>query len=229
VLLKQFHSNQAALRDLGGIEMQTASVAAAYDKWAPIYDLVFGNVFATGRALSIAAAEQVGGRILEVGVGTGISLPRYSKDVRLVGVDISDSMLDKARERTRRLNLENVEQIRVMDAEAMDFATGEFDVVVAQYVVTAVPNPEKALDEFLRVLRPGGEIVITTRISADKGIRDRIEKMLMPVTSKLGWRTEFPWERYEAWAARTPGVQLVERRALPPLGHFSLVRYQKVA
>ncbi|WP_230293154.1 class I SAM-dependent methyltransferase [Croceicoccus sp. Ery5] len=209
--------------------MQTASVAAAYDKWAPIYDLVFGNVFATGRALSIAAAEQVGGRILEVGVGTGISLPRYSKDVRLVGVDISDSMLDKARERTRRLNLENVEQIRVMDAEAMDFATGEFDVVVAQYVVTAVPNPEKALDEFLRVLRPGGEIVITTRISADKGIRDRIEKMLMPVTSKLGWRTEFPWERYEAWAARTPGVQLVERRALPPLGHFSLVRYQKVA
>ena len=102
--------------------MQTASVAAAYDKWAPIYDLVFGNVFATGRALSIAAAEQVGGRILEVGVGTGISLPRYSKDVRLVGVDISDSMLDKARERTRRLNLENVEQIRVMDAEAMDFA-----------------------------------------------------------------------------------------------------------
>ncbi|WP_230281560.1 class I SAM-dependent methyltransferase [Croceicoccus sp. Ery15] len=209
--------------------MQTASVAAAYDKWAPIYDLVFGNVFATGRALSIAAAEQVGGRILEVGVGTGISLPRYSKDVRLVGVDISDSMLDKARERTRRLNLENVEQIRVMDAEAMDFATGEFDVVVAQYVVTAVPNPEKALDEFLRVLRPGGEIVITTRISADKGVRDRIEKMLMPVTSKLGWRTEFPWERYEAWAARTPGVQLVERRALPPLGHFSLVRYQKVA
>lgn len=209
--------------------MQTASVAAAYDKWAPIYDLVFGNVFATGRALSIAAAEQVGGRILEVGVGTGISLPRYSKDVRLVGVDISDSMLDKARERTRRLNLENVEQIRVMDAEAMDFATGEFDVVVAQYVVTAVPDPEKALDEFLRVLRPGGEIVITTRISADKGIRDRIEKMLMPVTSKLGWRTEFPWERYEAWAARTPGVQLVERRALPPLGHFSLVRYQKVA
>lgn len=209
--------------------MQTASVAAAYDKWAPIYDLVFGNVFATGRALSIAAAEQVGGRILEVGVGTGISLPRYSKDVRLVGVDISDSMLDKARERTRRLNLENVEQIRVMDAEAMDFATGEFDVVVAQYVVTAVPNPEKALDEFLRVLRPGGEIVITTRISADKGIRDRIEKLLMPVTSKLGWRTEFPWERYEAWATRTPGVQLVERRALPPLGHFSLVRYQKVA
>ena len=209
--------------------MQTASVAAAYDKWAPIYDLVFGNVFATGRALSIAAAEQVGGRILEVGVGTGISLPRYSKDVRLVGVDISDSMLDKARERTRRLNLANVEQIRVMDAEAMDFATGEFDVVVAQYVVTAVPNPEKALDEFLRVLRPGGEIVITTRISADKGVRDRIEKMLMPVTSKLGWRTEFPWERYEAWAARTPGVQLVERRALPPLGHFSLVRYQKVA
>jgi Methylase involved in ubiquinone/menaquinone biosynthesis len=207
--------------------MQTAGVAAAYDRWAPVYDVVFGKVFTTGRRESIEVAEAIGGRVLEVGVGTGISLPQYSRKTKLVGVDIADAMLDKARDRVRKLGLTNVEQIAVMDAEALDFPDNSFDVVVAQYVVTAVPNPEVALDEFARVTRPGGEIVITTRIGAEKGLRGGIEKALMPVTSKLGWRTEFPWARYEAWAAANGKVELVENRPLPPLGHFSLVRYRK--
>lgn len=209
-------------------DMRTAGVAAAYDRWAPIYDFVFGGVFATGRREAIAAAERIGGRILEVGVGTGISLPHYSKSSRIVGVDISDAMLDKARERVRRLKLDNVEAIEVMDAEDLAYPDSSFDVVVAQYVVTAVPNPERALDEFVRVVRPGGEIVITTRIGAERGLRGSIEKTLMPVTSQLGWRTEFPWARYEAWAARTPQISLIERRPLPPLGHFSLLRYKRM-
>ena len=207
--------------------MATEGVAAAYDRWAPVYDMVFGKVFTTGRRESIEAAERVGGRVLEVGVGTGISLPQYSRDVRLVGVDIAEAMLRKACERVRRLGLDNVEKIAVMDAEALDLPDNSFDVVVAQYVVTAVPNPEAALDEFARVVRPGGEIVITTRIGAGKGLRGGIEKTLMPITSKLGWRTEFPWERYEAWALGNGRVELVENRPLPPLGHFSLVRYRK--
>jgi phosphatidylethanolamine/phosphatidyl-N-methylethanolamine N-methyltransferase len=207
--------------------MATEGVAAAYDRWAPVYDMVFGKVFTTGRRESIEAAERVGGRVLEVGVGTGISLPQYSSEVRLVGVDIAEAMLKKACERVRRLGLDNVEKIAVMDAEALDLPDNSFDVVVAQYVVTAVPNPESALDEFARVVRPGGEIVITTRIGAGKGLRGGIEKTLMPITSKLGWRTEFPWERYEAWAAANGRVELIENRPLPPLGHFSLVRYRK--
>ena len=207
--------------------MATQGVAAAYDRWAPVYDMVFGKVFTTGRRESIEAAERVGGRVLEVGVGTGISLPQYSPDIRLVGVDIAEAMLRKACERVRRLGLDNVEKIAVMDAEALDLPDNSFDVVVAQYVVTAVPNPEAALDEFARVVRPGGEIVITTRIGAGKGLRGGIEKTLMPITSKLGWRTEFPWERYEAWAAANGRVELAENRPLPPLGHFSLVRYRK--
>jgi len=208
--------------------MQTASVAAAYDKWAPIYDLVFGGVFKDGRRQAIVAAERVGGRVLEVGVGTGISLPHYDRRTRLVGIDISEAMLEKARERARTLGLDNVEEIAVGDAEALTYASDSFDVVVAQYVVTAVPNPEKALDEFARVVRPGGEIVIATRLSADGGLRDSIEKALMPITSRLGWRTEFPWTRYEAWAAQNGKVRLIEQRTLPPLGHFSLVRYRKL-
>jgi phosphatidylethanolamine/phosphatidyl-N-methylethanolamine N-methyltransferase len=211
------------------IRMQTASVETAYDRWAPIYDLVFGNVFATGRREAIEAAERAGTRILEVGVGTGISLPLYSPDSELHGVDISDAMLDKARDRVRCLGLANVREIKRMDAEALRYPDDAFDVVVAQYVVTAVPDPEKALDEFLRVVRPGGEIVITTRVGAGHGLRGGIEKALMPLTSRLGFRTDFPWSRYEDWAARTPQVKLIEQRPLPPLGHFSLVRYRKLA
>lgn len=208
--------------------MQTASVAAAYDRWAPVYDLVFGGVFSNGRRQAIVAAENIGGLVLEVGVGTGISLPHYSKRTRLVGIDISEAMLEKARRRADQLKLENVEEIAVGDAEALTYPDSAFDVVVAQYVVTAVPNPEKALDEFVRVVRPGGEIVIATRISANGGLRDTIEKALMPITRRLGWRTEFPWSRYEAWAKRNGQVRLLEQRPLPPLGHFSLVRYRKL-
>jgi phosphatidylethanolamine/phosphatidyl-N-methylethanolamine N-methyltransferase len=207
--------------------MKTNDVAEAYDRWAPVYDLVFGGVFKAGRRESISAAEKVGGRILEVGVGTGISLPQYSRNCSLVGVDIADAMLEKARKRVSRRGLANVEQLTVMDAEALDFDDGGFDVVVAQYVVTAVPNPEAALDEFMRVLKPGGELVITTRVSAERGFRGKVEKGLMPITSKLGWRTEFPIGRYEAWAATNADAILLENRPLPPLGHFSLLRFGK--
>jgi phosphatidylethanolamine/phosphatidyl-N-methylethanolamine N-methyltransferase len=207
--------------------MRTDGVAKAYDRWAPIYDFVFGRVFETGRAMSIAAAERIGGHLLEVGVGTGISLPLYSRDVRITGVDLSDAMLEKARDRVQAGGLENVETLQVMDAEALRFADNSFDAVVAQYVVTAVPHPERALDEFLRVVRPGGEIIITTRVSADAGARKAIEGLLMPVTSRLGFRTEFPWSRYQQWESGRDDATLVECRPLPPLGHFSLVRFRK--
>jgi phosphatidylethanolamine/phosphatidyl-N-methylethanolamine N-methyltransferase len=209
-------------------QMSTAGVTRAYDRWAPIYDLVFGPVFRRGRSDAIVAAEKVGGRIIEVGVGTGISLPQYARQSRIVAVDLSDAMLDKARARVREQQLSNVELLAVGDAEALQFADNSFDVVVAQYVVTACPHPERALDEFVRVCRVGGEIIITTRVGAGEGLRGGIERTLMPLTSRLGFRTEFPWSRYETWASRRPDVRLLENRPLPPLGHFSLVRYQKI-
>ncbi|MBV9748049.1 MAG: methyltransferase domain-containing protein [Acetobacteraceae bacterium] len=212
-----------------GSDLDTGSVARAYGRWAPVYDLVFGPVFAHGRSLAVAAAERIGGRILEVGVGTGISLPSYRASTRVFGIDISDPMLQRARARVAELGLRNVEDLANMDAEHLDLPDGSFDVVVAQYVVTAVPNPEAALDEFARVVRPGGEIVLTTRIGAGSGLRGVVEKQLTPVVNRLGWRTDFPWERYARWAENAPGVEVVERRALPPLGHFSLVRLAKLA
>jgi len=117
----------------------------------------------------------------------------------------------------------------VMDAEKLEFADHSFDVVMAQYVVTAVPNPEAALNEFARVLRPGGEMILLSRVSADAGIRRFIEQRLQPVVRPLGFRTaEFAWSRYAKWAAGAHDVELIERRLVPPLGHFSLIRFRKV-
>ena len=203
-------------------------VEQAYDRWAPIYDLVFGGVFSKGRDAAIQATNKIGGRVLEVGVGTGISLPLYSPNVRIFGTDISEAMLNKAKQRVAEGRLKNIEGLAVMDAEKLEFPDDSFDVVMAQYVVTAVPNPEVALDEFARVLRPGGELIILTRVSADAGMRRVIERTLQPVVTRLGFRTaDFSWSRYTKWLAGAKGIELAERRLIPPLGHFSLVRFRK--
>jgi phosphatidylethanolamine/phosphatidyl-N-methylethanolamine N-methyltransferase len=216
------------LDDTMQLDLDRATVERAYDRWAPIYDLVFGWVFGKGRHAAIVATNNIGGRVLEVGVGTGISLPQYASNLRIFGTDISEAMLRKAKQRVADLHLTNVEGLAVMDAEKLEFPDASFDVVMAQYVVTAVPNPEKALDEFARVLRPGGEMILLSRVSADAGIRRFIEQRLQPVVRRLGWRTEFAWSRYAQWAAGAHGMELVERRPVPPLGHFSLIRFRKV-
>src|SRR5215813_132824 len=134
------------MTDVLPAQLDMDTITRAYARWAPVYDLVFGAVFERGRRAAIEAAERIGGRILEVGVGTGISLPDYSRANRICGVDISEAMLKKARERVQESKLEHVEALDVMDAERLNFQDESFDVVVAQYVVTAVPNPEAALD-----------------------------------------------------------------------------------
>src|SRR5579863_6377460 len=159
------------LDDAAHLDFDREMVERAYDRWAPIYDLVFGGVFGRGRQAAILATNSIGGRVLEVGVGTGISLPQYGANLRIFGTDISAAMLRKARARVADLRLGNVEGLAVMDAEKLEFPDHSFDVVMAQYVVTAVPNPEAALNEFARVLRPGGEIILLSRVSADAGMR----------------------------------------------------------
>jgi phosphatidylethanolamine/phosphatidyl-N-methylethanolamine N-methyltransferase len=210
-------------------DLDKGTIEKAYARWAPVYDLVFGAVFDRGRQAAIEAAERIGGRILEVGVGTGLSLPDYKRSNRLVGVDLSLPMLRKARERVTERALGNVEALAVMDAGGLGLPDASFDVVVAQYVITAVPHPEATLDEFARVLKPGGEIVLVNHIGAETGLRRAFEQSFAPVARQLGWRPEFPWGRLTAWVERAPGVRLIERRPMPPLGHFSLIRFGKDA
>lgn len=217
---------------MGG-EIDKRGVERAYARWAPIYDFVFGKVFAPGRSEAIIAAEKVcgprGGRILEVGVGTGISLPDYEPVNKITGVDISAPMLRKAQERVDELGLTNIEALSVMDAENMAFADAAFDVVVAQFVITTVPHPDETLDEFARLTRPGGEIILVNHIGAERGPRKLFERCFSPIAHKLGWRPEFPFARIANWAARHGGVRILERRPLPPLGNFTLIRFERLA
>ncbi|MBN9051403.1 MAG: class I SAM-dependent methyltransferase [Rhizobiales bacterium] len=210
-------------------DLSRTTIEKAYARWAPVYDLVFGKVFDRGRRASIEAAERIGGRILEVGVGTGISLPDYSRGNRLVGIDISAPMLRKAQERVREQNLTNVDALAVMDAAHLALPDAVFDVVVAQYVITAVPDPEGTLNEFARVLRPGGEIVLVNHIGAEQGPRAVFERCFAPIARRLGWRPEFRFGRLSRWADNHGGVTIVESRPVTPLGHFSLIRFAKAA
>src|SRR4029079_14889483 len=181
----------ANILKLGGnraLDFDREMVEQAYDCWAPVYDLVFGGVFSKGRKAAIAATNKIGGTVLEVGGGAGSSRQQYARDLRIFGADISEAMLEKAKKRVDELGLKNVEGLAVMDAEKLEFPDDSFDVVMAQYVVTAVPNPEQALDEFARVLRPGGELIILTRVSADAAMRRFIEQRLQPVVRPLGFR-----------------------------------------
>jgi phosphatidylethanolamine/phosphatidyl-N-methylethanolamine N-methyltransferase len=208
-------------------DIDREGVEKAYGRWAPVYDLVFGKVFDQGRQSTIAEADKIGGRILDVGVGTGLSLSDYSRTTKLCGVDISEPMLRKAQARVRALELDNVEVLSVMDAKNLAFPDCFFDAVVAQYVITAVPDPEGALDEFVRVLKPGGELILVNHIGAESGPRRAFELAFAPLARRLGWRPEFPWARLVDWAARHGGITLAERRPMPPMGHFSLIRYRK--
>jgi len=212
---------------MGRTEIDIGTVAKAYARWAPVYDLVFGAVFDAGRKASIAAAERIGGRILDVGIGTGISLMDYSAANRIVGVDYSEPMLRKAHERVIDLKLTHVDALAVMDARHLGFPDGFFDAVVAQYVITAVPDPEATLDEFARVIRPGGEIVLVNHLGAETGLRAIFEKSFAPLARRLGWRPEFGWQRLAKWATRHGDIEVIERRSMPPLGHFSLIRFAR--
>ena len=175
------------------------------------------------------AAERIGGNILEVGVGTGISLPNYSSASRVVGLDISEPMLRKAQKKIRAQGLDHVAGLAVMDAAKLAFPDGVFDVVVGQYLITAVPDAEATLDEFARVLKPGGEIVLVNHLTAERGARRLFEQGFAPVARRLGWQPDFGWGRLAQWAQRRSDIRLIERRPVPPLGHFSLIRFARNA
>src|ERR1700688_4089794 len=117
----------AKLAGASQLDFDRETVEQAYDRWAPVYDLVFGGVFSKGRKAAIAATNRIGGRVLEVGVGTGISLPQYAAHLRVFGTDISEAMLRKAKRRVDELRLKNVEGLAVMDAEKLEFSDNSLD------------------------------------------------------------------------------------------------------
>jgi phosphatidylethanolamine/phosphatidyl-N-methylethanolamine N-methyltransferase len=168
--------------------MHIEAVKAAYRRYARIYDVVFGAVLQPGRRAVLEALKlKPGDRVLEVGVGTGISLPLYPRDVRITGIDVSREMLGRARARVARARLANVEALLEMDAEAMAFPDATFDKVVAMYVVSVVPRPAKLLEELHRVCRPDGEIFLVNHFQSENRVMGTLERMLGSVSSQIGF------------------------------------------
>ena len=168
--------------------MQIEAVKTAYRRYARIYDMVFGAVLQPGRKAVLDALKlKPGDRVLEVGVGTGISLPLYPREVRITGIDVSREMLERARARVARAKLPNVEALLEMDAEAMSFPDASFDKVVAMYVVSVVPRPARLLEELHRVCRPDGEIFIVNHFQSENRVMGAIERMLGTVSSQIGF------------------------------------------
>ena len=215
-------ATDAALREMGADK-----VVAAYARWAPVYDATFGRLTTAGRRRAVAAINALPpGRVLEAGVGTGISLPLYDPGHRVVGIDLSTDMLARARARVEREGLAHVEAVREMDAGATDFADASFDVAIAMYVLTVVPDPAAVMAELARVVRPGGRVLVLNHFSrpeGDRGALARIERGLAPHGERLGWRPVFP----RAVVTGTPGLLLVDDENLPPLGLFTLLTFER--
>jgi phosphatidylethanolamine/phosphatidyl-N-methylethanolamine N-methyltransferase len=205
---------------------------AAYDRWAPVYDLIFNLPFQPGRRAAARAAERAagpGGEILVVGVGTGLELPLLPAASRVTGVDLSQPMLDVARKRVARQGLEHVKALLEMDAQALGFGDAVFDVALAPFVMSVLPDPARALDEMWRVVRPGGELVVMNHFAAETGWRVGVETAMESAAHWLGWRSRFPYSAVGDWLVAHPEARLIERRELPPLKMFTLLRIGKAA
>jgi phosphatidylethanolamine/phosphatidyl-N-methylethanolamine N-methyltransferase len=204
-------------------------VETAYARWAPIYDAVCGPVMVQGRRAAAAAARAVGGRILEVGVGTGLSFDDYDASTDITGVDLSEPMLAKARAKMASGRYPWVRDVHLMDAHQLGFADATFDCVVAQFVITLVANPEQVLCECHRVVKPGGRIILVNHLYSETGVAAAVERWAAKRTRAIGLRPEFPFARLQAWAAARNDAVLVERRKVAPLGIYTLVCFERSA
>jgi phosphatidylethanolamine/phosphatidyl-N-methylethanolamine N-methyltransferase len=201
--------------------LDSASIVEAYRRWAGVYDTVFGGVSSWGRERAVAMVNRLPGvDVLEVGVGTGLALPHYTRDKRITGIDLSKEMLRKARERTRRDGLKHVQALHEMDAEATSFDDASFDTAVAMFVASVVPNPKRLLAEMRRLVRPGGNILIINHFAAAKGPRWWLERAMAPASRRLGWHPDFAMDGI----FEPEDLVRIEAQSVPPFGLFTLVR-----
>jgi phosphatidylethanolamine/phosphatidyl-N-methylethanolamine N-methyltransferase len=180
-----------------------------YEGWAKIYDAIYVKLLEPAQRRVAERANAIGGRMLEVGVGTGLALRYYRADAEVVGIDLSVPMLRKAKEKADG-GLRQVIGLAAMDACRLAFPNESFDVVTVPFVITLVPDPEGALTEIARVLKPGGAIVIASRFGAEAGLQAKVEETIAPLVKKVGWSSSFKVSRIAAWATANGTVDIEE-------------------
>ena len=204
-------------------QMDEEAVRDAYRRWAPVYDYTFGKVSTAGRRHAVEIINSGRGKVLEVGVGTGLSLPDYKPHLEITGIDLAPEMLEKARARVEAEGLKNVAGLDEMDAGNLQFPDATFDTVVAMYVITVVPDPEKVMRELARVVKPGGEVMLVNHFSQDDGVRGWMERRMAPFADLVGWHSVFDVARVMV----CQDLRLMDRRALRPWGLFTMMRFRK--
>lgn len=205
--------------------MKPDAITTSYKRWAPIYDMTFGRITDTGRKHATTVANHTGGRVLEVGVGTGLALPFYDRSLSVTGIDFSTDMLDRARTKVREENLSHVTELRQMDARALDFTDASFDTVVAMHLISVVPDPEQVMREMARVCKPGGQILLVNHFARDEGWLAWLERKFAPFADLMGWHSNFSKDRVLGVQA----LRVVEDRPLTRIGIFTFLRMEKAA
>ena len=174
--------------------LEKRQVKRAYKFYAPAYDFVFDWIFHPGREQAMRLLDiKRNDHVLEVGIGTGLNLPLYPTHCHITGIDLSEEMLEKAQDKIIELGLNSV-TLKVMDATVMDFGDSEFDSAVATYTISAVPDPVGVLREMRRVVKPGGSIVLLNHFRSDRRVVGRLEDLISPVCTRLGWKSNLPFE-----------------------------------
>ena len=201
--------------------MDIHAVKTAYRRYAPGYDLVFGAVLAQGRKKAVTKMNcRPRDMILEVGVGTGLSLPLYDRSVRVVGIDVSPEMLERAAELRARRMLKNIVALEEMDAERMKFPDNSFDKVVAMYVVSVAPDPVRLIGEMRRVCKPEGELFIVNHFRHANCFVGFMERLIAPLSNMIGFKPDFSLEEF---LDRT-GLEVTERAPVNFFGYWTMLR-----
>lgn len=186
---------QAAYREEAGAEPTAHAVGRTYNRFAPLYDRIFGRVLEPGRrAMTQAARELQPASVLEVGVGTGLTLAGYPQDARLVGIDLSAEMLERARKRAASMPQRDV-TLAVMNAERMDFADDSFDCVTVPYVLSVTPHPARLVHEIRRVCKPDGTILVVNHFSGS-AFWWLMERAVRSVADRVGFRSDFGYPEH---------------------------------